>query len=70
MQPTLIYRAEHQLHGRNFLLAAMVMKAIRRLHRSTARTAETLNEVLNIVANGEPFELPSVEAEAHLSKAG
>ena len=60
MQPNLVYRAEHQVHNHDFLLAAMAIKAVHRLHRSAARTEDTLKEVLAIVANGEPVELPPV----------
>lgn len=58
MQPSLFFRAEHQVHEHDFLLAVMVMKAVHRMHRQTMRTEETLKEVLNIVANGAPVEMP------------
>lgn len=69
MEPNLVYRAEHQVHHHEFVLAVMAIKAVHRLHRSTTRTEDTLREVLTIVANGEPVESPPVRTEPNPSEA-
>lgn len=62
MQPSLVYRAEDQVDHHDFLLAAMAIKAIHDLHKHASRTEDTLKEVLGIVANGNPLELPAAQA--------
>jgi hypothetical protein len=46
-----VYEAEVKIENR-FLLAATVMRAVRRLHVSSTRTEDTVNRVFEEVANG------------------
>ena len=61
MRSELVYEAEINIENR-FLLAATVMRAVKKLHVSSTRTEDTVNRVLNEVANGTRGhgELPHV----------
>ena len=49
MRSQLVYDADHRIENR-FLLAAVAMRAARKLHVSSARTEDTVNTVLVKVA--------------------
>ncbi len=61
MRSELVYGAGLKIENR-FLLAATVMRAVRRLHISSTRTEDTVNRVFAEVANGTPVhgELPEI----------
>ncbi|HEY1502437.1 MAG TPA: hypothetical protein VGF88_22870 [Acidobacteriaceae bacterium] len=69
MRSNLVYSAGLQIENR-FLLATIVMRAVRRLHIDTTRTEDTANKVFVDIANGryaptalpEPVPPPSIEA--------
>lgn len=51
MRSELVYSAGIQINNR-FLLATVVMRAVRKLHVSATRTEDTANEVFEQVAGG------------------
>lgn len=51
MRSTLVYSAGLKIENR-FLLSATVMRAVRKLHVSSARTEDTLNKIFEEVAQG------------------
>lgn len=51
MRSELVYSAGLQIENR-FLLASMVMKAVRKLHVNSTRTEDTANSVFSEVAKG------------------
>ena len=59
MRSELVYTAGIQIENR-FLLAATVMRVVRRLHVNSTRTEDTINKVFTDVANKRQFigELP------------
>ncbi|MGD0911609.1 MAG: hypothetical protein ABR928_06925 [Terracidiphilus sp.] len=61
MRSKLVYSAGLKIENR-FLLSAMVMRAVRKLHVSSTRTEDTLNRVFADVAEGRyiDVELPEV----------
>jgi hypothetical protein len=61
MRSKLVYSAGLKIENR-FLLSAMVMRAVRKLHVSSTRTEDTLNRVFTDVAEGRyvDVELPPV----------
>jgi len=61
MRSELVYSAEIQIENR-FLLATVVMRAIRRLHIDTTRTEDTANDVFAEIATGryKHGELPEL----------
>jgi hypothetical protein len=61
MRSELVYSAEIQIENR-FLLATVVMRAIRRLHIDTTRTEDTANHVFAEIATGryKHGELPEL----------
>ena len=69
MRSNLVYSAGLQVENR-FLLATVVMRAVRRLHVSATRTEDTANQVLAEIAQGkyappalpEPVPPPVIEA--------
>jgi hypothetical protein len=69
MRSNLVYSAGLQIENR-FLLATVVMRAVRRLHIDTTRTEDTANKVFVDIAKGryaptslpEPVPPPSIEA--------
>ena len=62
MRSELVYSAGLKIENR-FLLSAMVMRAVRKLHVNSSRTEDTLNKVFVEVAQGRcgPGDLPPVE---------
>ena len=68
MRSELVHSAGLQIENR-FLLATIVMRAVRRLHVQSTRTEETANKVLVDVASGlyapthlpEPVPPPAIE---------
>lgn len=62
MRSELVYEAGLRIENR-FLLAAIVMRAARKLHVTSTRTEDTVNRVFVEVANGRQLygELPEVE---------
>ncbi len=62
MRSELVYSAGLKIENR-FLLSAMVMRAVRKLHVNSSRTEDTLNKVFVEVAQGRcgPVELPPIE---------
>jgi hypothetical protein len=61
MRSTLVYSAGIQIENR-FLLATVVMRAVRTLHISSTRTQDTANRVFAEIANGRftPTSLPDL----------
>lgn len=61
MRSELVYEAGLKIENR-FLLAATVMRAVKKLHISSTRTEDTVNKVFVEVANGTRLhgELPEV----------
>lgn len=57
MQTHLVFAAEQRLNH-EFLLAAMAMKAVHRMHRPGERTEDTALRVFDILAKGKPMDLP------------
>jgi hypothetical protein len=59
MRSTLVYSAGLQVENR-FLLATVVMRAVRRLHVPATRTEDTANQVFAEIAEGKyaPPPLP------------
>ena len=51
MRSELVYQAGLKIENR-FLLAAVVMRAVKKLHVNSTRTEDTLNGVFAEVANG------------------
>jgi hypothetical protein len=51
MRSELVYEAGLKIENR-FLLAATVMRAVKKLHVSSTRTEDTVNKVFAEVANG------------------
>lgn len=51
MRSELVYEAGLRIENR-FLLAATVMRAVKRLHVNSTRTEDTVNKVFAEVANG------------------
>jgi hypothetical protein len=51
MRSALVYSAGLKIENR-FLLSATVMRAVRKLHLSSARTEDTLNKIFAEVAEG------------------
>lgn len=68
MRSDLVYSAGIQIENK-FLLATVVMRAVRRLHVASTRTEDTANQVLSDVATGryvptvlpEPTPPPAIE---------
>ena len=68
MRSELVYSAGLQIENR-FLLATVVMRAVRKLHVQATRTEDTANRVLSDVAQGmyapealpEPVPAPAIE---------
>ncbi|HEX3661570.1 MAG TPA: hypothetical protein VHU89_09075 [Acidobacteriaceae bacterium] len=65
MRSNLVYSAGLQI-GNRFLLATVVMRAVRRLHVSATRTEDTANQVFAEIAEGKyvPPPLPDPEPPA------
>ena len=61
MQSHLVFSAEKKVNH-EFLLAAIAMKAVQRMHRPGIRTEDTLGRVLSLVAKGHAVELPPESA--------
>ncbi|MGA8108047.1 MAG: hypothetical protein WBD46_03300 [Acidobacteriaceae bacterium] len=69
MRSNLVYSAGIQIENR-FLLATVVMRAVRTLHIDSTRTEDTANKVFAEIANGryvpsappEPPPPPAIEA--------
>jgi hypothetical protein len=61
MRSELVYEAGLKIENR-FLLAATVMRAVKKLHISSTRTEDTVNKVFVEVANGTRLhgDLPEV----------
>jgi hypothetical protein len=61
MRSELVYSAGLKIENR-FLLSAMVMRAVRKLHVNSGRTEDTLNRVFAEVAEGRytDVELPEI----------
>jgi hypothetical protein len=61
MRSELVYSARVKIKN-NFLLAATVMRAVRKLHVSSSRTEDTLNKIFEKVSEGgfAHGELPEV----------
>ncbi|HEY6488044.1 MAG: hypothetical protein WCC26_01755 [Terracidiphilus sp.] len=61
MRSELVYSAGLKIENR-FLLSAMVMRAVRKLHVNSGRTEDTLNRVFADVAEGRytDIELPEI----------
>ena len=61
MRSKLVYSAGLKVQNR-FLLSAMVMRAVRKLHVSSTRTEDTLNRVFTDVAEGRyiDVDLPEI----------
>ncbi|HEX3570118.1 MAG TPA: DNA-directed RNA polymerase subunit omega [Acidobacteriaceae bacterium] len=61
MRSDLVYRAGLQMENR-FLLATVVMRAVRKLHVGSTRTEDTTNTVFGQVAEGKYTEvkLPAI----------
>lgn len=62
MRSQLVYAAGLQIENR-FLLASTAMRAVRKLHVSSTRTEDTINQIFSEVANGLPLvhKLPEIE---------
>lgn len=62
MRSELVYEAGLKIENR-FLLAATVMRAVKRLHVNSTRTEDTVNRVFLEVAKGECAhgDLPEIE---------
>ena len=69
MRSDLVYSAGHAIENR-FLLATVVMQAVRKLHINATRTEDTANRVFADISQGryapaalrEPAPPPTVEA--------
>ncbi|HEX4039095.1 MAG TPA: hypothetical protein VHX37_13625 [Acidobacteriaceae bacterium] len=69
MRSTLVYSAGLQIENR-FLLATVVMRAVRTLHIDSTRTEDTTNRVFTEIAQGryapthtpEPIPPPAIDA--------
>jgi len=63
MRSELIFTASEQIENR-FLLATVVMRAVRKLHIDSTRTEDTANKVLTEVAQGRyvSVQLPAIAA--------
>ena len=61
MRSELVYSARMKIEN-NFLLAATVMRAVRKLHVSSSRTEDTLNKIFAEVSEGHfaHGELPEI----------
>ena len=61
MRSELVYSARTKIEN-NFLLAATVMRAVRKLHVTSNRTEDTLNKIFAEVSKGQfaHGELPEV----------
>ena len=60
MRSELVYEAGYRIENR-FLLAAIAMQAVRKLHVSSTRTEDTVNRVFAEVARGCAYgKLPEV----------
>lgn len=61
MRSELVYSARMKIEN-SFLLAATVMRAVRKLHVSSSRTEDTLNKIFSEVSAGRfgHGELPEV----------
>jgi len=61
MRSGLVYSAGLKIENR-FLLATVVMRAVRKLHIDSTRTEDTTNQVLGQVAEGKftQVELPAI----------
>ncbi|HVT97391.1 MAG TPA: hypothetical protein VHE33_07765 [Acidobacteriaceae bacterium] len=61
MRSNLVYSAGLKIENR-FLLATVVMRAVRKLHIDSTRTEDTTNKVLGQVAEGKfvEVELPAI----------
>jgi hypothetical protein len=61
MRSELVYSAGLKIENR-FLLSAMVMRAVRKLHVTSSRTEDTLNRVFAEVAEGRytDMKLPEI----------
>jgi len=59
----LVYAAGLQI-GNRFLLASTAMRAVRKLHVTSTRTEDTINQIFTEVANGKPIvhKLPEIES--------
>jgi len=62
MRSNLVYSAGQKIENR-FLLATVVMRAVRKLHIDSTRTEDTTNQVFAKVAGGEfvSVEMPVVK---------
>lgn len=68
MRSDLVHSAGRNIENR-FLLATVVMRAVRKLHISSTRTEDTTNAVFSDISNGkfvpralpEPAPLPAIE---------
>lgn len=68
MRSDLVHSAGRSIENR-FLLATVVMRAVRRLHITSTRTEDTTNAVFSDISNGrfvqvalpEPAPLPAIE---------
>ena len=63
MRSELVYAAGLQI-GNRFLLASTAMRAVRKLHVTSTRTEDTINQIFTEVANGKPIvhKLPEIES--------
>ena len=61
MRSELIFSASERIENR-FLLATVVMRAVRKLHITSTRTEDTANKVLSEVADGRyvSVKLPAI----------
>jgi hypothetical protein len=64
MRSNLVYSAGLKIENR-FLLATVVMRAVRKLHIDSTRTEDTTNRVFSEVAGGKyvSVQLPAVVAQ-------
>jgi hypothetical protein len=62
MRSELIFSASERIENR-FLLATVVMRAVRKLHITSTRTEDTANRVLSEVAGGRyvSVKLPAIK---------
>ena len=60
MRSELVYSAGLKIENR-FLLSAMVMRAVRKLHANSGRTEDTLNRVFAEVAEGRYTDVELAE---------
>jgi hypothetical protein len=62
MRSEIVYAAGLQIENR-FLLASTAMRAVRKLHVTSTRTEDTINQIFSEVARGRPLvhKLPEIE---------